>query len=424
MIAWLTPGALAAFALLAAPVIVHLLARRNARRLVFPATAFVRATQAAAVRLRRPTDLVLLSVRLGVLALAVLAGAHPVVVTRWRQAAWNARVSRAVIIDSTSADAGAGRQLASQEAASAFRSVPIESADLADGIARAAQWLASAPPSRREIVVVSSFRMGALHPEALSLIPPGAGIRFLRVGTPRAEQTAALSPVTGWRGRRWQPTVTVSREGTRTSWQAVGGPDANGEPAKWLTVVSAPADVAAGDRARRAAVSFGVPSGDDRQKVVVSFAGAADAQGEPIHTPWIARAAEALRRSELLADVDVPVTARERDGTMIVGAPLSASSAAAPAVVRAAILAVRPAVLADQTLETMTISDAQLAQWRRDPAPVSADVVATLARGGQAEGETASRWLWAFALALLGVEGWLRRRTGRGALREAHADAA
>jgi len=383
----------------------------------------VRATQAAAVRLRRPTDLGLLSVRLGALALAVLAGAHPVVVTRWRQAAWNARVSRAVIIDSTSADAAAGRQLASQEAAAAFRSVPIESADLADGIARAAQWLASAPPSRREIVVVSSFRMGALHPEALSLIPPGAGIRFLRIGTPRAEQTAALPAVT-WGGRRWQPTVTVSREGTRTSWQAVGGPDANGEPAKWLTVVSAPADVAAGDRARRAAVSFGVPSGDDRQKVVVSFAGAGDGQGQPIHTPWIARAAQALRRSELLADVEVPVTALERDGTMIVGAPLSASSAAAPAVVRAAILAVRPSVLADQTLETMTISDAQLAQWRRDPAPVSADVVATLARDGQAEGETASRWLWAFALVLLGVEGWLRRRTGRGALREAHADAA
>ena len=87
MIAWLTPGALAAFALLAVPVIVHLLARRNARRLVFPATAFVRATKAAAVRLRRPTDLGLLSVRLGALALAVLAGAHPVVVTRWRMVA-------------------------------------------------------------------------------------------------------------------------------------------------------------------------------------------------------------------------------------------------------------------------------------------------------------------------------------------------
>jgi len=157
---------------------------------------------------------------------------------------------------------------------------------------------------------------------------------------------------------------------------------------------------------------------------VVSFAGAAGAQGRPIHTPWIARAAQALRRSELLADVDVPVTARERDGTLIVAAPLSASSAAAPAVVRAAILAVRPAVLADRTLETMTISDAQLAQWRRDPAPVSADVVATLARAGQAEDETASRWLWALALVLLGVEGWLRRRSGRVALREAHVDAA
>ena len=65
---WLAPGAVAALVLLAGPVIVHLLARRNARRLIFPATHFVRATNAAAVRFRRPSDAGLLLIRLAILA--------------------------------------------------------------------------------------------------------------------------------------------------------------------------------------------------------------------------------------------------------------------------------------------------------------------------------------------------------------------
>ena len=48
-----------------------------------------------------------------------------------------------------------------------------------------------------------------------------------------------------------------------------------------------------------------------------------------------------------------------------------------------------------------------------------------LARGGSdAEGETASRWFWAFALLLIGVETVMRRRSRRVVVREAHADAA
>jgi hypothetical protein len=38
---WLAPGAFAALLLLAGPIAVHLLARRNARRMIFPATHFV-----------------------------------------------------------------------------------------------------------------------------------------------------------------------------------------------------------------------------------------------------------------------------------------------------------------------------------------------------------------------------------------------
>ena len=53
----LAPWALAGDVLLAGPVVVHMLLRRNARRVMFPATHFLLATQAAAVRFRRPSDI-------------------------------------------------------------------------------------------------------------------------------------------------------------------------------------------------------------------------------------------------------------------------------------------------------------------------------------------------------------------------------
>ena len=60
----------------------------------------------------------------------------------------------------------------------------------------------------------------------------------------------------------------------------------------------------------------------------------------------------------------------ERDGVMVVDAPIPAAALAAPAVIRAALLAVRPAAMVDREEEVVTISDADLARWRRDPAPV------------------------------------------------------
>ena len=70
---WLAPGAFAALLLLAGPIAVHLLARRNARRVVFPATHFVRAARAAAITVRRPSDVGLLLLRLAIVTVGVLA---------------------------------------------------------------------------------------------------------------------------------------------------------------------------------------------------------------------------------------------------------------------------------------------------------------------------------------------------------------
>ena len=73
MIAWLNPAAFAGLALLAGPVLVHLLLRHRAERVLFPSLRFVRPSRTAAVRLRLPSDLALLLLRMAIVAVAVAA---------------------------------------------------------------------------------------------------------------------------------------------------------------------------------------------------------------------------------------------------------------------------------------------------------------------------------------------------------------
>src|SRR3954468_18343885 len=96
MIRWTVPAAFTGLVLLALPVLVHMLVRRHARRIVFPTTKFLQATRAAAVRIRRPSDVGLLALRLGIVLAAVLAAAQPVLLASWRTAAWDRRGPRAV----------------------------------------------------------------------------------------------------------------------------------------------------------------------------------------------------------------------------------------------------------------------------------------------------------------------------------------
>jgi hypothetical protein len=107
---------------------------------------------------------------------------------------------------------------------------------------------------------------------------------------------------------------------------------------------------------------------------------------------------------------------------MIVDAPFAAAELAAPVVVRAAVLAVRPARIVDPQSEVATRPDADLARWRREPAPVTRSAIPT-------RGDSDARWLWLVALVLLGLESRVRRarrREGRArsADGEVHADAA
>ena len=136
MIRFLVPWAAAGALLLAGPLLVHMLLRRHARHVLFPAAKFLAETRAAAVRLRHPSDITLLLVRLAIVAAAIAAAAHPLVMTPWRLAEWDARVIRAIVLD-TSASVGGNPEtarLADHELV-AFRAQRFDSADLGQSVA-------------------------------------------------------------------------------------------------------------------------------------------------------------------------------------------------------------------------------------------------------------------------------------------------
>ena len=199
MIVWSNPVALAGLVLLAGPVVVHLLLRHRAPRIRFPSLRFVRASRPAAVRLRLPSDTVLLLIRLAIVALAVFALAQPLLFTRARVSAWNARTARAVVVDSSESMRpleSLSAEAARAERGSAAFTFEIADGNLGKGMLRAAEALRHAPPARGEIVVVSDFQWGSIRPSDLQMIPPEIGLRFIRVGTDGMKRrTQAVSVV-------------------------------------------------------------------------------------------------------------------------------------------------------------------------------------------------------------------------------------
>jgi hypothetical protein len=404
VIAWAVPAAFAGLVLLAGPVLVHMLLRRNARRLVFPTTRFFEVTRAAAVRFQRPSDIGLLLLRCGIVLAAVLAATQPTLLATWRTARWNERIARAVIVDTSRSmpspqDAA---RLADQEM-NAFSSARFESADLRDAIRRAGEWIARTAPARREIVIVSDFQRGAIDVDAFAAVPAGVGLRFIRAGTRPPQQEVPLPAISGWRGTEWQGSAVVRGDSTEVTWKRSGASKIG-----WLSTRQADADTEAAARAVAGVSSFGVAPGDESHRVVVAFAGAATAVEQPVETEWMLRAEAALRRSAMLRQSGASIRTAEQDGTFVVHASVAAADAMAPAVVRAVMLAVRPASIADREAEVVTVPDAELARWRREAGPVGPRVTMP------PDAASDARWLWATALLLLGIEGWIRRSKTRG----------
>ncbi|HET9264079.1 MAG TPA: BatA domain-containing protein [Vicinamibacterales bacterium] len=436
MIGWLQPSGLWGLALLAIPIAIHLLRTRRARRLAFPTIRFVPPSRAAAVRLRAPSDLMLLGVRTAIVALAVLAAAQPIWLSSTRLAGWNGRVARAIVVDTSESmrrPRADGRTAAEDAAAAAGAELRvgltwrIEHPDLGEGTRRAAAWLRSAPPARREIVVISDFQQGSVSKDVLDRVAADVGLRFSPVqgvSERRSIEGVPLLIAPGTNARSQQ--VELSSQGTQVSLAARGFSSAVQESAGYsgLRLVH-DGTQRESERLLATLAAAGTAAPDAAQPIALRFTPVSDAARlGPVSARWMIDAVSRLEQSVELGrlgrHVDaLPLPASDsavvliRDGAgrplvraatldrelvLDVAAPITSYFSAALA--RTALSA-RRGTPGRPEEEVLRISDSDLSSWARVPAPVGPSA------WRQAERSDA-RWVWGAALVLLVVEQWLR----------------
>jgi aerotolerance regulator-like protein len=435
-ILWQNPAALFALAAIAAPILIHILVQRRAERLAFPTLRFLQPTRLAAIRRHVLEDPALLAVRAAILAAAVAAFAAPLILTPARRQVWERRVVRAVVLDTgiASRPAPAGDAL--------YRTREFTRTALPDAVRRAVAWLEASPPARRELVVMSTFPIGAIAADDIAAIPSSIGIQL--------ERSGALPParsVDGGRVLAGDATVSrsVTLDGARTSLQE--SPAA--ERAAWpVEIVNPPSAQPAVEAAVAAVLSQRVwaPSPDRHVQVVIKGTGSDPEIGSvAIRTPWIADAVATLMRDDDLQSAAGRIDAQLVDANLLTapwmviarsaeGHPLAIAaesprglvvvSGAPPFDVFTPILlrAVANAAGAAPDLraaEVVPLADRQLREWSRPPAAPGLPDARVLERD---DADNDRRWLWTAALCLLAVEMWVRRR--RGAADDAREEAA
>jgi hypothetical protein len=177
---WLLAGAVAL------PIAVHLLARDRSRRMPFPTLRFLEVTKLSAVSRQTLQDWPLLAVRIALVLAAVAALAGPVFVTPAREAAWAARVARAVVLDDRTAPP-------EDELRSAAVGATFARTHLRDAVGDAVRWLGAQRPSAREIVVLSMFRRGAVSAGDFVGVPEDVSVRLIRSSNATSVRERELS---------------------------------------------------------------------------------------------------------------------------------------------------------------------------------------------------------------------------------------
>ena len=403
MIAWLNPGALPLIALAALPIVIHLLLRRRARVVPFPTVRFIVPSDRSAVRLRRPSDVLLLALRVAIVSCAAIAVARPLLLTDGRREAWATRTTRAIVVDtSASVDAGRASETATAERRDAVTARRFDAPRLSDGIARAAAWLSSAEPGQREIVVVSDFQQGTLGAEAFAAVPKEIGLRMVPVGNDGRGEVTFDVPAVFYEGEAWARSVTVAE---------------NSSSATLTRAASGGLTVAADEQVRArllgalAAAGAVAPAADQPIEMTFGTGTESSATAWP-NEGWMRDAARRWFASRLPAGVAVRASARDK--TLVLGVDTPADSLAAAQITQAALNA-RLDRRAVAEREPARIPAGVLAQWTRAPAPPGADA---WPRSRDSDG----RWLWLAVLGLMGLEMWVRRaHQPRAVVTEAHA---
>jgi hypothetical protein len=413
---WANPAALGGLALLAVPVLIHLMLRPQILRLRFPSLRFLPASRLASARRRVVHDWPLLLVRMAMLAGAVAALAGPILVTPARTAAWSHRVARAVIVETP---AGAGAHLASADEAvnealaDADTALRIDVSRLADGMVAADAWLAGVPPAAREVVLFGGFRDGSISARDLDALGRDVGVRFVRLpaGDVPAAEVRVLTFDAGTPVERRH--MLAFDDGAVMS--PAGAPAAVALP---LRVEASAAERQLLDAAIEAVLAEGLFIEGEAVPVMVAWGAAGEYAVREARVPSsppvraaldrLIRAAGPSRAASEETDPApwVPVwpgrlvAAAGEAGLVLLGrGALGVDDALG--VARASLRAMYAAPELDR-FEPRAIPSDLLDEWTRPAAPPDVEAVARA-------GRTDSRWVWGLVLLLMAVEQWMRR---------------
>ena len=423
---WLQPSALAALAAIAGPVVVHLLRRQQATRVPFASLRFVDASRAAALRMRAPSDPLLLLIRMAIIAAAALAWAQPALISAGRQAGGPSAVARAIVIDTSASMqpvSATAREAAAVERTGARITVELAVADVREGLRQARVSLEEARTARREVVVISDFQVGTLDEGDLAEIPAGVAIRLVPLrGTSPTRMTLPASPTvltaSGVDGTA--QTIAIEGAATRVTLRRVTRSGA--EPRYLAAAAQAPAV----ERLRRTLATANAPGLAEGKAVAFVFPGASvGAETSPPREPWMREAIVRMRLDPMLGSAVRGLTAMaERDDSgavavfvdgrdrplveaasagseLVIRMSMDPSEYAAAATAYAVMRALSPRTVPTES-EVESIPTALLQRWSRT-APEEPRHVRPDPPGD-------ARVLWAVVLVLFALEMLVRRR--------------
>jgi len=394
----------------ALPVLIHLLARGHARRHRFPSLRFIDPSQLLPTRRTRVQDPLLLALRCGIVGLAALALAQPVLLTSGRKRASERGVARAIVVDTSasmrrSTPSGppaldSARRVARVIAGQAQASIVVETNDPARALQGAAAWLAS-QYQRAELVVISDFQRGQLDSSDVRAVPADVSVVLQRVPV-----VSAPLVETQWIAgdRRIAVRATMRGDYTDAEWISTSG-----TPNSGVVLLGAERDSASMAATRIAAATTAVPVPIDSSRAIAivfpSYDRATfDTAARSAYAPWMV---DLLRRmSDRGNDVQrssVAIVGNRRQLALLTdSAPASVASARIAEAADAALSSAPPLT----ELEPETLSEKDVQSLERQASNTSR-------RSSDPNGESDARWLWAVVFVLLLIELPLRRRISR-----------
>jgi hypothetical protein len=321
------------------------------------------------------------------------------------------------------------RREAQRVAADAQTSIAIETATPARALAGAVAWIAR-QHRRAELVIVSDFQTGTIDARDLAMVPRAAGIVLSRIdAAPATDEVVARAGDV-----EHVASVTPSAAATDVQWSTRSAASDGARPN--VVILAGTSERSEVDAAQRAASALGArPPFDSTHAVAIVLPGFERrselvTSATALRAPWMADVVARLRADSLLiaaASIAHAVATSAPDSAVAI--VVARTDAGRPAIVAAeaqldgrdrlslftldvsslttaALMAATTRALSVaaplREMEPSTVADDVLRSWQREPA-------STVASEDNVTGASDARWFWMVALALLALEGWLRR---------------